>query len=48
MNKIMVIINPISGGKKILDYDVSIPPSGVFAYAKEQEYQAIKIYLEET
>lgn len=48
MNKIMVIINPTSGGEKILDYDVCIPPSEVFAYGKEQEYQAFKIYLEET
>lgn len=48
MNKIMVIINPTSGGEKILDYDVCIPPSEVLAYAKEQEYQALKIYLEET
>lgn len=44
----MVIINPTSGGEKILDYDVCIPPSEVLAYAKEQEYQALKIYLEET
>jgi hypothetical protein len=48
MNKIMVIINPTSGGEKILDYDVCIPPSEVFAYAREQECQAVKIYLEET
>lgn len=34
--------------KIILDYDVSIPPSEVFAYAREQECQAVKIYLEET
>ena len=44
----MVIINPTSGGEKILDYDVSIPFSEVFNHAKEQEYQAVKIYLEET
>ena len=48
MNKIMVIINPTSGGEKILDYDVRIPPSVVFDYAKEQEYQAIKIYMDQT
>ncbi|MBZ2119174.1 hypothetical protein [Streptococcus infantis] len=48
MNKMMVIINPTSGSEKNLDYDVSISPSEVFAYAKEQEYQAVKIYLEET
>ena len=48
MKKIMVIINPTSGGEKTLDYDVSIPPSEVLAYAKEQEYQTVKIYLEET
>lgn len=48
MNKIMVIINPTSGGETILDYDVSIPTSVVFDYAKEQEYQTVKIYLEET
>ena len=34
--------------KIFLDYDVSIPPSVVFAYTKEQEYQTVKIYLEET
>ena len=48
MNKIIVIINPTSGGEKTLDYDVSIPPSEVFTYAKVQEYHAVKIYLEET
>ena len=44
----MLIINPTSGCEKALDYKVNIPPSEVFAYAKEQEYQAVKIYLEET
>ncbi len=48
MNKITVIINPTSGGEKALDYKVSIPPTEVFAYAKDQEYLAVKIYLEET
>ena len=48
MNKIMVIINPTSGVEKALDYKVSIPSSEVFAYVKEQEYQTVKIYLEET
>lgn len=44
----MVIIKPTSGCKKALVYKVSIPPSEVFNYAKEQEYQAIEIYLKET
>ena len=42
MNKIMVIINPTSGREKILDYDVSIPPSEMLPMLKNRNTKRSK------